>query len=213
MNTNDLVSMLATGIEATDRHAFGQRFLQALALAVPATLLLFFTAYGVRADIGAMLALPLFWLKFGFALPVLAAAGWLTLRLARPGSTGTAGWVMAALPVLALWAAAAFAVAEADPGERARLLLGHSWRSCTASVALLSVPVFAGLLWALRGMLPTVPVQAGAAAGLAAGAFALFLYSLFCTEMALPFWSVWYVLGMLLPCGAGALAGALLLRW
>jgi len=75
------------------------------------------------------------------------------------------------------------------------------------------VPVFAATLWAMKGLAPTRPALAGAAAGLLAGAMAALVYALHCPEMEAPFIGVWYVVGMLIPAAAGALLGPLVLRW
>ena len=213
MKTDDLISMLSTGVEAADPHTGAKRAAQALATGLLGTLLLFHAFYGVRHDVVAMLTVPLFWLKFAFALAVAAAAAWMTARLARPGPRAGAGWLAAAAPVALVWGAALHGADEAPAGARLPLLLGHSWHICTLNIMLLSVPLFIALFWALRGMAPTRPVQAGAAAGLLAGAISLFVYSFYCTEMAIQFWSIWYVLGMLAPAAVGALAGRVLLRW
>jgi hypothetical protein len=77
----------------------------------------------------------------------------------------------------------------------------------------LSVPAFFAVFWALRGLAPTKPQQAGAAAGLLAGAQGLLVYCLHCPEMTLPFWGIWYLLGMLVPAALGAVLGKALLRW
>jgi Uncharacterized protein conserved in bacteria len=75
------------------------------------------------------------------------------------------------------------------------------------------VPTFIGVFWALRGLAPTRLRIAGAAGGLLAGATATLAYCLHCPEMGIPFWGVWYLLGMLLPTGLGAVLGPRLLRW
>ncbi len=80
-------------------------------------------------------------------------------------------------------------------------------------MALLSLPVFAGTLWAMRGLAPVQPVRAGAAAGLLAGAVGALIYALHCPEMEAPFLGSWYLLGMLIPGAAGAALGPRLLRW
>ncbi len=54
---------------------------------------------------------------------------------------------------------------------------------------------------------------AGAMAGLLAGSVATVAYCLHCPEMEVPFWAVWYVVGMLIPALAGWLLGPRLLRW
>ncbi len=78
---------------------------------------------------------------------------------------------------------------------------------------LLSVPVYLGLIWALRGLAPTRLALTGAAAGLAAGALAAVIYGLYCREWAAPFVFVWYSLGVGLSAAFGALVGTRLLRW
>ncbi len=85
--------------------------------------------------------------------------------------------------------------------------------SSSASIAALSVPLLAALLWLLRSMAPTRPVLAGAMAGLMAGAMAGLVYSLHCPEIAYAFLAVWYVAAMAVMAGVGALLGSRLLRW
>ena len=118
-----------------------------------------------------------------------------------------------AAPVLAMWVLAAFVLIRAQPAQRAWLFFGDTWTSCPFMVALLSAPVFAAVLWAARGLAPTRPRLAGAAAGLLAGAIGALVYSLHCPELEAPFLGFWYLLGMLIPTGAGALLGPRLLRW
>jgi hypothetical protein len=92
-------------------------------------------------------------------------------------------------------------------------MLGGSWEVCSASIAALSVPLLAALLWMLRGMAPTRPALVGASAGLMAGAMASLVYSLHCIETAYAFVAVWYVAGIAVMTGVGALLGSRLLRW
>jgi len=81
------------------------------------------------------------------------------------------------------------------------------------NIALLSIPTFACVFWAIRGLAPTRLRLAGAAGGLLAGSIATLVYSLHCPEMSVAFWAVWYVLGMLIPTAVGAVLGPRLLRW
>jgi len=205
--------LLATGVEPIDPMAVEKRLVRALGAGLLGTLLLFAAFYGVRHDIGLVLAVPAFWLKLAFALAVVAAAAWVTARLSRPALRAGTGWLLAGLPVLLLWMAAGQQLLAAQPEQRLPLTLGHSWYICSLNIAILSVPLFAALFWALRGLAPTRPSQAGAAAGLLAGAISLVVYSFYCTEMALSFWGVWYVLGALAPTVAGAKLGPRVLRW
>jgi hypothetical protein len=104
-------------------------------------------------------------------------------------------------------------VAGAPPGRRLALVAGDSALACVASIAVLSLPLLIALFIALRGLAPTRPAAAGAAGGALAGGIAAAVYALHCTEMALPFLAVWYVLGIASPAIVGAALGPRWLRW
>ncbi len=213
MNTDDLITLLATGVSPVDRRIVAKRFGMALLLGLAAALLLIATGFGIRADLAAIAGTPLFWAKLALPTALLLGALLLATRMARPGMRAGNCWLLLAAPVALVWAAA-LAILLAAPAEaRWPLLLGSTWRECPWNIALLSVPTFIGMFWALRGLAPTRPRLAGAAAGLLAGAIAALAYSLHCPEMAVPFWALWYLLGMLLPSALGALLGPRLLRW
>ena len=91
--------------------------------------------------------------------------------------------------------------------------MGQSWQACPLVVAALAAPVLAGLLWALRGLAPTRPRAAGAAAGLLAGALGAAGYALACTEDSTTFIAVWYSAGIAITGGLGAALGPRVLRW
>jgi len=55
--------------------------------------------------------------------------------------------------------------------------------------------------------------RAGAMAGFASGALAAFVYSIHCPELGAPFLGIWYVAGIAIPAGVGALLGERLFRW
>jgi hypothetical protein len=91
--------------------------------------------------------------------------------------------------------------------------LGASWKVCPWLVLTLAMPIFIGLLWSFRRMAPTRLREAGAVAGLAAGAWAATIYCLHCPEVSAIFVLTWYSLGILLAAGIGALLGPKLMRW
>ena len=156
---------------------------------------------------------PLFWAKVALPGSLALLALWLNQRLARPGVPGGAAWVLLGLPLLLVWLGAVLSLAGAAPEARAELIFGRTWRTCALNITLLSIPVFIAIVRALRGLAPTRLRQAGAAGGLLAGAIATLAYCLHCPEMGIPFWGVWYLLGMLLPTLLGAALGPRLLRW
>ena len=213
MKTDELISVLARNADAVEPHALQRRYAIALGWGAFGTTLLMTIALGVRPDLMEAMRLPMFWVKLAYPAALLAGALLAVLRLSRPGAN--LGRVPAAIaaPVLALWLLAAVVLLSAAPGERDELVLGESAATCPFTIALLSVPLFGAVLWAMRGLAPTRLALAGAAAGLLSGAGGALVYALFCTEMAAPFISIWYLLGMLIPAAVGAMLGRQLLRW
>jgi hypothetical protein len=213
MKTDDLISMLASGVAPVDRRAPAKRFSAALVLGGIGALLLMEVLFGVRPDIGRMIYVPLFWAKLALPFALGAAALWMTARMSRPGIPAGKAWFAVALPLVVVWVAAIVVLLSAAPADRIGLMLGSTWRVCPFNIAMLSVPTLIAILIAVRGLAPTRLRLAGGAGGLLAGATATVAYSLHCPEMAVSFWAIWYVLGMLIPTLIGALLGPTVLRW
>ncbi|MGA6108880.1 DUF1109 domain-containing protein [Pseudomonas solani] len=213
MKTDDLISMLAAGNPAPPRAPSARRFALALFCGLLGALLLMACLFGVRKDLAEVAATPLFWAKVALPAALVLGALWASGRLARPGVAVGARWAAIGVPVALVWAASLVLLAALPAGDRLAQVLGTTWRTCPLNIALLSVPAFIAVLWAIRGLAPTRLRLAGAAGGLLAGALATLVYCLHCPEMAVPFWGVWYVLGMALPTFAGWLLGPRWLRW
>lgn len=211
MKTDDLIQLLARGAGPAPRAVAARRLAPGAALGLLASGALAALLLGwVPADLYTH-AGP--WFKLAYAGALALAAGWLAARLGRPlARIGTPLAAVAAVLAAALlvglggwWSLPA--------AERSAALMGHSAAECPWNVLGLSLPALAAALWALRGLAPTRPVAAGAAAGLLAGGVGAFGYALACTELALPFVAAWYTLGMLLTAALGALLGPRVLRW
>ena len=86
-------------------------------------------------------------------------------------------------------------------------------RMALPSILLLSLPMLAASLWALRRGASVHPALSGAAAGLLSAGLGTGLYAFFCIEDSPLFYGVWYVLAILGVAALGALVGARLLRW
>jgi len=213
MKTDEMVKMLASGAGAVPADAAERRYALAIGWGGLASALLMAVMLGVRPDIAQAAMLPMFWAKIAYA-GTLASGGLVAaVRLSRPGAElDRVPGVLAAI-VLAMWALGAFSLLRADQEQWPSLLLGETWRVCPFLIAVLSVPVSVAVLWAMKGLAPTRLRLAGGAAGLLGGACAALVYSLHCPEMGAPFIGLWYLLGMLIPAAAGALAGPRLLRW
>lgn len=213
MKTEELIALLAREPLRVDRHGGAQRFALALPCGLVGALLLMAAVFGIRPDLAVAASHPAFWAKLGFAACLAAGAGQATWRLASPGRRVGSAAIAIGAPVALLWLAAIAALWAAPAELRLPLLLGRSWHSCPFNIALLSIPTFASVFWAMRGLAPTRLRAAGAAGGLLAGALATMAYCMHCPEMAVPFWAVWYVLGLALPTLFGAVLGPRLLRW
>jgi hypothetical protein len=213
MKTDDLINMLASGLDVAAPKMPLRRFAAWLLLGMLVSIALMASLLGVRPNLDEMALLPAFWLKIAFVL-MLAVAGALTAaRLSRPGARTALLPAVIAAPVLMIWIAAAFALTSAAPEERAHLFWGDTWRYCPWLIALLSLPLFVAIVNIMRTLAPTRLRLAGAGAGFAAGAGATLVYSIHCPEIAAPFIGFWYLLGVAVPTCIGAIAGPRVLRW
>ncbi len=213
MKTDDLVVLLATGEGSVPRHAAARRYAAAIAAGMVAAGLLMLGLLGVRPDLEEAMRLPMFWTKIAYVAALAGASLLAVLRLSRPGAHLAKVPLALGVPVLAMWALAAVALADAEPGLRAGLVLGETWTECPFLIALLAAPMFVASLWVMRSLAPTRLALAGAAAGLLSGAVGGLVYCLHCPEMAAPFIGSWYLLGMLIPAATGAVLGPRVLRW
>lgn len=193
-----------------DWNALAKRFGVAVLVGLIAAFLLVLTMFGAHPNLADVVVTPIFWAKIAFPLCLMVGALSLVMRLARPGVTPGGGQILV-ITVLALaWTAALFVLMTASPDVRASMIFDQTWRVCPLNISLLSIPGFISVFWALRGLAPTRPRLAGACGGLLAGAIATIAYCVHCPEMEVPFWGVWYLLGMLIPTVIGALLGAAL---
>ena len=213
MKTDELISLLATGAGAVQAHAAERRYAKAIGAGVIGALAVMLSLLPIRPDLAEAALRPMFWLKIGFVASLVLASLFAALRLSRPGARLDGVTSALAAPVLVIWAIAVYLLIQADPSQRPGLLLGSTWSVCPLLIALISTPVFVAVTWAMKGLAPTRPRLAGFAAGLLSGATGALVYCLHCPETEAPFIGLWYVLGMLIPAGAGALLGRALLRW
>ena len=213
MKTDELMQLLATDAAPVPHHTGERRFAMALGVGLLLAFAWVSIEYGLRRDLGSVWATPAFALKLAMPLAVAISGLVAVFQLAHPGGR-MRGWVWGLwLPVALLWAWAALVLAQAEPGTRAALVLGSTWRTCVFNVIATALPVGVALFWALRGLAPTRPALTGAVAGWLSGAAGAAVYALHCPEMQAPFLAVWYVLGMAACAAIGALAGRRWLRW
>jgi hypothetical protein len=213
MKTDDFVSMLATGVAPVDPDVSGKRFRLALSAGALGALGVMLLAFGLNPHLRAASALPMFWVKLVFPAALAVVAVLLAQRLSHPGMGLGAAAKAWTGPVIAMALLALLVWMDAAPSERPDMIYGRTWKVCSRNIAIVAAPVFAGLLWAMKGLAPTRLVLAGASAGLLAGAVGTIFYALHCPEIAAPFIFVWYGGGMLLCAAIGAVLGPRVLRW
>jgi hypothetical protein len=213
METEELIRSLAADVRPVRRHAaYGRVMLGLLGGGVISLGLVAWTL-GVRPDLDVAARGFTLWMKWVYAASLGVVAVAAVLRLGRPEAGRLRGLWALGVPVLLLGGISIGELARAAPTDWPGLLLGQSWRSCPWLVAMLSVPILAGLAWAFRRLAPTRLRAAGAMAGLAAGAWSAWLYCLHCPEVSAVFVLVWYTLGIALAGVLGAVLGPRLLRW
>jgi hypothetical protein len=213
MNTDDLIIALARHPETVDPRSATLRLALGAGLGAVAAIPLTLGLLGLNPVLAADAGTSMFWLKLAF-VAAIAAAGWqLVRRLAQPGAAVRGAARAMVAPVLAMAGLAALVLVAAGPHERLPLVLGSSWNSCPFNIALLAAPALALMLFIVRTLAPTRLRLAGAATGLLAGALGALAYVLHCPELEAPFLVVWYLLGMLIPAGIGALVGPRVLHW
>lgn len=213
MITEDLIQMLAIDVRAVPRYVVGQRIAVGILAGAAVSLLLVGGVLGIRPDLDVAIRDFRFWVKWAYTVSLGIGAVLTTASLARPESTRPRWLGLLAVPVLLLLGIGIAEAAQAPPQIWPALWLGRSWRACPWNILLLSVPIFVGLLWSFRQFAPTRPRAAGAAAGLAAGAWAAALYCLHCPEVSAMFVLTWFSLGIGIAAASGAALGRTLLRW
>lgn len=211
--TEQLIGALTRSVPVVPRHAVARRLTAGILFGAALTALLVTAVLEVRADLHeAMLGFS-FWMKCVYTVSLGIAAVRAIARLARPTERSLRSLWPIVIPVLLLAGVGIAELARTPTREWLAMWLGHSWARCPWIVLTLSVPIFIGLLWSFRQLAPTRLRAAGAAVGLAAGAWAATIYCLHCPEASAIFVLTWYSLGILLVATLGSLLGPWLLRW
>jgi hypothetical protein len=212
MHTDSLIRTLSDDLTPVSRNGVRTRIGAGLLAGAVSSLLLLLIVYGLRYDLAGAVKASAFWMKILYTL-TLAAGGMLaTLRLGRPGTPLLRWTLLIAPPVIGLATVTAVQLSRLPAGLET-FWYGRTWLECPLRVFLLSMPVLAGLIWSLRHLAVTRSREAGAAAGLVAGAIGATIYALHCSETSAGFVLVWYSAGLALCSGVGALLGPRVFRW
>ena len=192
MNTDELITSLAANVRPVGRGAVGWRLASGVMAGALASTLLIVATLGPRPDLWLAMHGGTFWMKWGYTISLAAIAIYVTARLARPDPGSLRRLWLIAVPVLALAAVCVVELIRTPRSDWLAMWLGHTWSKCPGLVLILAVPIFIGLLWSFRRLAPTRLRAAGAAAGLAAGAFSATVYCLHCPEVSAIFVLTWY---------------------
>lgn len=211
--TGELIDSLATDLRPVSENAVAFRLTVGIGAGTAVSGVLMAGWLGLRPDLATAVDTPSFWIKFAYTA-ILGLAGLRAAsRLARPagdaGEAATAAFLAFGLVVL-------LAVVQwiATPAvTHPHLLMGQSASVCPWNIVALSAPIFAGAVWAMRGLAPTDLTRAGLAAGLAAGGLGAWVYSFHCGETAMPFLALWYSAGIGAAVAIGAWLSLRALRW
>lgn len=208
-----LIDQLAADLKPIARGTVQWRLSAGLAIGAAIAAVALWLWLGLRIDLQAALATPVFWIKFGYPL-LLGIGGFLALeRLARPGGVGARGFFLAVGALLVCAALAVLQLAGAPASSHRLLVLGSSALICPFLIVTLSAPALVATMAVLRRLAPTSLTLAGLAAGLLSGGAGAWVYAFHCGEAGLPFLAIWYTLGVAMNAALGAFLGRYLLRW
>lgn len=213
MTTPEFIKRLAADLTPVSPDQTRNDVLLGLAAGGAIALVALILVLGVQPNLLSPRAGGAMAMKAVYAITLAAIAAASLWPLLRPDRAANRLWRLIVVPVLVLGSVAAIQVGVAPRGHVRDLIFGASWQACPVRVAVLSIPIFAGLCWAIRRQAPTRLRSAGAAAGLLSGAAAATLYALACTETGAGFVLIWYTLGIAVSSGVGALIGPRVLRW
>ncbi len=213
MNTDDLIASLSSDLQPIRPGFARMRVVLAVLAGGLAAIILLSITYGIRPDLDAAMAGPMFWMKIGYTASIALLALAASVVLTRPEASAPRWLWFALVPVLLIAIKSANEMITAPSGEKMKVWMGTTWAFCPMIIFMLALPIMATLMIAARSLAPTRLRTAGAVIGLASGAAAATIYCLHCPESSAMFVLSWYTLGIGLASAAGALLGPKLLRW
>ncbi|MFP5329652.1 MAG: NrsF family protein [Alphaproteobacteria bacterium] len=211
--TDELIRHLAADVIPLRQGAVLRRLAAGIAVGALAAWAALTTVLGPPLQAVPATGAAAFTMKLLFSVTLFAAAFALLFIAGRPGRSVGNRWLWLLPPIAVVAVSAAMELSIAGPSARDELWLGSTWQTCLLAIALLSVPIFAGVIWAFQWLAPTRLRLAGLLAGLTAGSAAAILYALYCPETTATFLLSWYSLGILASGLVGSLAGPRLLSW
>jgi len=211
MKTDDLIRALS--VDGKSSWRVGNLLTIGLLTAVSVSVIVFFVVMGVRPDIGTAVRNPFFDLKFAVTISLALSAFALSLHLSRPEATLREVALVLAIPAGLLVGGIVMEMMMPQRLGWTTRLIGSNSRICLTAIPVLSLPLLAAALVALRHGAPARPAVAGAFAGLLSAGLAATLYAAHCTDDSPLFVATWYTIAIGLVTAIGALAGSRVLRF
>lgn len=211
MKTDDLIRSLA--VDEKSRWRVGNLLTVTLLAAVPVSVILFFTEIGIRPDIATAVENPLFDLKFAVTISIALSAVAMSLHLSRPEASPKGMLLLLAIPIALLTGGIVYELTQPQRVGWTARMIGTNSRFCLTAIPVMSLPLLAAALVALRHGAPSRPAIAGAFAGLLSGGLAATLYAAHCTDDSPLFVALWYSLAIGLVTAVGAVAGWRILKF
>lgn len=211
-NSDVLIAELVGSLEPVKPLRFAQGM--GLTLAVAAvSVMAAVTWFGLRADLQAGQVNPVHLIATGLFLGLAIAASVTVIVMSRPGvGTDHSNWTWAAAMAALLPAAGLIVGVVGGHDMLAAGSLAHGI-DCFAKGGAASLAVFAMLVWWLRKGAPTTPDRAGLVAGIAAGSFGIFAFSLSCADNDIVHIGVWHSAVVLAMGAIGRATVPSLVRW
>lgn len=211
--TDALIDSLSSNLEPVSRAFVALRLAGGVAAGAAAAVIMMLVLLNLRPDLGFAVGTAIFWIKLAYTLATAVTGFWTVERLARPGASAGAQGMLECLPLVAMVSLATITLFLAPAGARRGMILGHSAVACPWLIVMLSLPILAGGIWAMRGLAPVRPIAAGVGVGVLAGSAAAAIYGFHCDESAAPFVAIFYTLGIAASGLLGAAIGRVGLRW
>lgn len=211
MNTDDLINILARGVEPAERPRWRRKLAMTLLAGLAVAVLLVVIGLGVRPDIGAA-RMPIM-MKALFSALAAAVMLPVTVQLMKPGRP--LGWRIGGvlLFVAVCTVATVVALMGEMPEQRFEVWMGGAFPWCVVLIPILAVPAAVLLTWFMRSFAPTRITLTGAAIGAVSGGVGAMAYAMYCPVDSVAFVTTWYALAIALCAALGAVVGSRFLRW
>lgn len=211
-NSDALIAELAGGLEPVKPLRFGAGMAATLAAATLSSAVVI-ALFGLRPDWLEGRVNPMHLLATGLYLGLALAATVTVVVMSRPQvGSDYSGWRWAAAMTGLLPVAGLIVGISRGRDMLAAETMRHGGE-CLMLGGGASLLVFAMLvLWLRRGA-PTAPDRAGLVAGVAAGAFGIFAFSLHCPDNDIVHIGIWHSTVVLAMAGLGRITVPRLIRW